>query len=208
MRRLALAVALPLALGTLALGALGTVGLASAQDGLPTPPVAPADPAQARDPRLEALVGTWIGRGTLLGQPTLEVWSVAWTLDRAFLSVVATRTVVGDDARATTEHQLFLRPSAPGGYRGAWVDSAGGLATVKATWTKDAAGEGLLVELSAQDGARLVDPPAARWLLSGAPAQPVLDVRRLDAQGAEVGKVTLERKDEKKAEGEAPEKKE
>lgn len=196
MRRLAFAVAL--ALVTLS---------ASAQDGLPTPPAAPAE--APRDPRLEALVGTWIGRGTLLGQPTLEVWSVAWTLDRAFLSVVATRTVVGDDARATTEHQLFLRPSTPGGYRGAWVDSAGGLATVKATWTKDAAGEGLLIELSAQDGARLVEPPAARWLLSSQPAQTVLDVRRLDAQGAEVGKVTLERKDEKETtEGEAPEKKE
>ena len=134
----------------LALAVLHCPGV-QAQDGLPTPPAAPAE--GKGDPRLEALVGTWIGRGALLGQPTLEVWSVAWTLDGAFLSVVATRTVVGDDARATTEHQLFLRPAA-GGYRGAWVDSTGGLATVKATWTKDAAGEGLLVELTAQDGAR------------------------------------------------------
>ncbi len=173
-----------------------------AQDGLPTPPAAPAD--SKADPRLEALVGTWVGRGALLGQPTLEVWSVAWTLDRAFLSVVATRTVVGDDARATTEHQLFLRPVA-NGYRGVWVDSGGGLATVKATWTKDAAGEGLLLELTAQDGSRPADPPATRWLLSGQ----TLDVRRLDAQGAEVGKVALERKEEKeKAEDGEEEKKE
>lgn len=164
-----------------------------AQDGLPPPP---APPTEAKpDPRLAALVGTWVGRGALLGQPTLEVWSVAWTLDGAFLSVVATRTVVGDDARATTEHELFLRPVA-GGYRGAWVDSAGGLATVKATWTKDASGEGLLVELVAQEGLRPIDPPSSRWLLAGK----TLEVRRLDAQGAEVGKVTLERKVEEKAE--------